>query len=77
MDITSDIIRGVTLKIPIIASNMSTVTNSTFCIQLSKLGALGVLHRASSKEEILKEINIVKKECNLVAASIRNRKRSV
>lgn len=50
--IAAEIIRGVKLEIPLIAANMSTVTNSSFCILLDQLGALGVLHRAASDEQL-------------------------
>jgi IMP dehydrogenase/GMP reductase len=70
VDINSEFVRGIKLKIPLIASNMSTVVNSKFCIDLYKLGALGILHRADSEENIIKEVEFVAKECDIVAASI-------
>jgi len=50
-DISSEVIRGITLQVPLIAANMSTVTNAEFCLKLRSLGALGVLHRAWKNEE--------------------------
>jgi len=70
VDISSEVIRGIVRPLPIIASNMSTVINADFYIQLFKLGALGILHRADTKENILSEILKVSKECDVVAASI-------
>ena len=70
VNISSEIIRGIVRPIPLIASNMSTVINSDFYIKLYELGALGILHRADSKENILNEIKQVSKECETVAASI-------
>lgn len=52
INIESEIMREVLLPIPLIASNMSTVTNVDFCILLEKLGAMGVLHRAASDEDL-------------------------
>ncbi|MBI2449663.1 IMP dehydrogenase [Candidatus Pacearchaeota archaeon] len=46
VDISSEVIKGVILKIPLIASCMSTVTNANFCNLLSANGALGIMHRA-------------------------------
>jgi IMP dehydrogenase/GMP reductase len=69
-DISSEIIRGVKLEVPLIASNMSTVVNANFCVQLSKLGALGILHRADDKNNILSSIKVIARECEWVAASI-------
>ncbi len=69
-NIETEFVRGVKIKIPLIAANMSTVINSKFYIQLYKLGALGILHRADSEENILKSIKEVSKECDIVAGSL-------
>jgi IMP dehydrogenase/GMP reductase len=70
VNISSEIIRGIYRPIPLIAANMSTVVNSDFCIQLYKLGALGIMHRATSDENIIQSIKHVAKECDIVAGSI-------
>lgn len=70
VDITSEVIRGISLDVPLIAANMSTVCNADFCIKLYKAGALGIMHRAASAEVIFNEVMKIAKECNLVAASI-------
>jgi IMP dehydrogenase/GMP reductase len=72
VDIKSEVIRGIFLDIPMIASNMSTVCNSEFIIKLHKLGALGIMHRAGQEQEILSEIQLIARDCNLVGASIGN-----
>ena len=47
VDISAEWCRGLpALGVPILAANMSSVTNADFCIKLERLGALGVLHRA-------------------------------
>lgn len=69
-DISSEVFRGVSIDVPLIASNMATVCNADFCIELYKLGALGVLHRASSDERIVKAIKKVAKECDIVCSSV-------
>lgn len=68
--IKSEIIRNIYLDIPLIASNMSTVTNSDFCIQLEKLGSMGVLHRAAPNNILEEETQKIAKENKLVAVSI-------
>jgi IMP dehydrogenase/GMP reductase len=70
VDIKSEVIRGVNLEIPMIASNMSTVCDGDFCILLNKLGALGVMHRASDENILCDEIKKISKECEWVAGSI-------
>lgn len=47
VNIESEVIRGIKLKIPLISANMSTVTDCHFALQMEKAGALGVLHRAA------------------------------
>ena len=70
VDITSEVIRGVKLKVPMMASNMSTVTDAKFCILLNKLGALGVMHRATDDDMICSEIAEISKQCEWVAGSL-------
>lgn len=70
VNIKSEVIKGVTLDIPLIASNMSTVVNADFCIELYKNGALGIMHRALSDDEYFSEIYKISQNCSIVAASI-------
>jgi len=65
----SEIIKGVFRPIPLIAANMSTVTNSDFCIKLWNLGAMGVLHRASDDQFIFNEVKKISNKCDFTAAS--------
>ena len=69
-DIKSEVIRGVVLDIPLIATCMSTVTNSKFCTILSKHGSMGILHRAASPDFLESEVKEISRECSWVAASI-------
>jgi IMP dehydrogenase/GMP reductase len=69
-NIRSEVIRGVYLDIPMMASNMSTVVNSDFCIKLDKLGAIGIMHRADSEDVILNEVSKISNKCINVAASV-------
>lgn len=70
VDIESEIIRGIRRPIPLIAANMSTVVNANFCVELFRLGGLGILHRADTKDNILKSIKNVAQKCEWTAASI-------
>ncbi len=70
VDISSEIIRGVHRDIPLIASNMSTVIDAKFYIQLYKAGAFAVMHRAAEDTYILEQVQEIAKECEWVAASI-------
>ena len=70
VDISSEIIRGVKIDIPLIAANMSTVCNDKFCIELFKSGALGVLHRADKDDSLIKQTINISKNCSNVAVSV-------
>lgn len=70
VNLRSEIIKGVSVDLPLMASNMSTVINSDFYIKLCKLGAFAILHRAASDDFIRSEVSKVAKECQWVAASI-------
>jgi IMP dehydrogenase/GMP reductase len=69
-NIKSEFCRGIYLDIPISASNMSSVVDSDFCIRLRELGAIGVMHRALSKEEYLLETKRISDKCNITCCSI-------
>ena len=68
--IESEVIRGITRPVPLIASNMSTVTDSSFCTKLYNLGALGVMHRALPEEDLIAEIKSIAEQCDTVCASV-------
>lgn len=68
--LSSQVIRGVSLSIPLIAANMSTVVDADFIIKLNKLGAMGVMHRACSNEEIISSIKKISERCRWTAGSI-------
>lgn len=70
VNIASEFVKGFWIETPLIASNMSTVTNSDFCIALYKAGAIGVMHRALEEEEYLKEVKKIHKSCGITCASV-------
>lgn len=69
-DISSEVIRGLRRPVPLLASNMSTVVNARFCVQLWDLGSLGVLHRAAADEELVAETRYIADHCPEVAVSV-------
>lgn len=66
----SEIIKGITVEVPLIAANMSTVIDSYFYIKLIKAGAFGFLHRALPENEYIEEVKKVAKESEWAAVSI-------
>jgi IMP dehydrogenase len=49
--------RNIRLKIPVIASPMDTVCESTMAIAMAREGAMGIIHRFMSIEKQVEEIN--------------------
>jgi IMP dehydrogenase len=68
--IDSEVIKGVFLKVPMIAANMSTVTNAQFCIEIKKAGGMGVLHRAQNDLDYFDEVHAIARCSTYCAASI-------
>lgn len=69
-NIVSEVIRGVQRPIPLVATNMSTVVDANFIIELYKLGALGILHRAADEETLASETRKIAAKCQDVAVSV-------
>lgn len=70
IDISSEIINGISRPTPFIGANMSTVCNAEFCIQLYKVGAIGVLHRAADKVLLEQETKKISAACPIIAVSV-------
>lgn len=70
VDISTEVIRGVKRSVPIIASNMISVVNADFIIQLHNLGALGIMHRGISEDEYVKHTKLVSNQNEWVAVSV-------
>lgn len=68
--IRSEVIRGIFLEAPFISANMSSVTNMDFCIELEKLGALGIMHRAAPDEQLIIAAQKLNRACANVAMSV-------
>ncbi len=57
----SRLMRGITIKIPIITANMDTVTESGMAIAIAREGGLGVIHRFMDIEREASEVARVKR----------------
>ena len=60
VDISTKLTEGITLNIPIIASNMDTVCESDMAIKMAQLGGIGIVHRFLDIEEQASEVSKVK-----------------
>ncbi|MEK7061336.1 MAG: guanosine monophosphate reductase [Patescibacteria group bacterium] len=70
IDLSTQITPRLKLKIPLISSNMSSITDVKFAIALGKLGGLGVLPRFMPAEDEANMVIAVKKEKVLVGAAV-------
>ena len=57
----TQVTKNISIDIPIVSSNMDTITESGMAIALHKLGGLGILHRFMSIEQQILEVAMVKK----------------
>src|SRR5690606_34381517 len=61
-------------KVPIISSNMDTITESEMAVKMAELGGMGILHRFMSPEEQVRQVKLIREKVaplNMpVAASI-------
>ena len=70
VDLTTQLTPHISLRLPILSSNMSTITDEGFAIALAKLGGLGVIPRFRTIEEEADMVKKVKAEGLLVGASV-------
>ena len=58
--------KNISLNIPLVSSNMVTVTEHKMAIALARNGGLGVIHQFSSIEDQVREVKKVKKSTSYV-----------
>lgn len=64
VDTSTYLTTGIKLHIPIISSNMDSVTESRMAIAMAKLGGIGIIHRFLSIENQVEEVKKVKRNEN-------------
>jgi len=70
VDLSTQISPRVKLSIPLVNSNMSTITSTEFAIKLGKLGGLGVIPRFITASEEADMVRRVKAENVAVGAAV-------
>ena len=65
-DVSTQVSTSVTLNIPILSAAMDTVTESDLAIAMARNGGIGVLHRNMTVDEMVVEIERVKRADELV-----------
>lgn len=58
-NLESQVTKNFTLKTPIVAANMDTVTEAEMAIKMAELGGLGILHRFMSPEEQVRQVKLM------------------
>lgn len=61
VNLSTEIIKGITIKIPILSAAMDTVTEASMAISLAREGGLGIIHRNMSPEKQAEEVDKVKR----------------
>ena len=66
VSLTSRLTPNIRLNVPIISSNMDTITEDKMAIEMAKLGGLGIIHRYCSIEEQTEMVKKVKRYTNYI-----------
>ncbi len=70
----TQVTKNFTLKIPVISSNMDTITESDMALKMAELGGLGILHRFLSPVDQVNQVKLIRDKIRAlglpVAASI-------
>lgn len=70
-DLTSKITKNISRSIPVISSNMDTITEGLMAKSMADMGALGIIHRFIDTPQQIAELNIVKESKSpILAASV-------
>lgn len=70
IDLSTQLTRNISLKLPLISSPMDTVTEEKLAITLASLGGIGIIHRNLSVEAQALQVAAVKREGFLVGAAV-------
>ncbi|MBU1179444.1 IMP dehydrogenase, partial [Patescibacteria group bacterium] len=61
IDISSNLVKGINLMVPILSANMDTVTEYEMAIAMARMGGIGVIHRFMSIGEQARQVEKVKR----------------
>ena len=66
VNIESKLTKKISLKVPIISSNMDTVTESDMAISMARAGGVGIIHRFNSINDQVELVKSVKRAENKI-----------
>jgi len=69
VSLVSHLTKNITLNVPIISSNMDTITEATMAIAMAKLGGLGIIHRFCSIETQVDMVKAVKRYTSYIIST--------
>jgi IMP dehydrogenase len=69
-DMSTRVSRNVELQVPVLSAAMDTVTESDMAIAMARQGGLGVLHRNMTNEQVVEEIERVKRADELIIRDV-------
>jgi len=70
VDLSTKFSRNINLKIPLVSSNMDSVTESALAIAMAQLGGIGIIHRFLTIDEQVNQVKEVKALNLLVGAAV-------
>ncbi len=70
IDLSTQLTRNISLKVPLISSPMDTVTESRLAIALAKFGGIGIIHRNLKISDQVDEVTKVKTVGQQVGAAV-------
>ncbi len=76
-DISLNLTKKISLKVPFLSSAMDTVTESKMAIAMANAGGIGVIHRNLNIKEQAKEVFNVKKKKLIVGAAVGTNKEDI
>jgi IMP dehydrogenase len=69
-DMTTRVSTNVTLNIPVLSAAMDTVTEADLATEMARQGGLGVLHRNMNVEQMVEEVEAVKRADELIIRDV-------
>jgi len=60
-DVSTQLTRGIALKMPLLSAAMDTITESPLAITMAQLGGMGIIHKNMSIDDHARQVAAVKR----------------